>query len=184
MRRVRWLVIGAVALALAGAVAAVVTIEPEISGARDRVDLRWTPLREPLAARYVTLEVVATELDAAGAAERAVTTALHDSLDRWTKLALRGANHTDLVLEVKTANELEALARRVKANILGSDRLNANLTLQAAVGAFDLAVVPVPTISAYNRAVRQYEKERSGTINRLVAGALGYESRPVLLIGG
>lgn len=182
MRRVRWLVIGAVALALAGAVAAVVTIEPKLSDARDRVDQRWAPLREPLIARYQALSGMATALHDAGAGERAVTAALDDALARWSKLALRGAKHTDVTVEAKTANELEALARRVNANIDASDRLKVNEAIKAARSAFDLAVVPVPTISAFNRAVRTYEDQRSGIVNRLVAGALGYKSRPLLVI--
>ncbi len=183
MRRVRWLLIGVVALALAGAVAAVVTIQPKLNDARDRVDLGWTPLREPLDARYDALSVIATALHDAGAGERAVTTALDDALARWSKLALRGPEHTDVTLEVKTANELEALARRVDANINASDRLRANDAIKAAQLAFPQAVVSVPTIAAYNRAVRAYEDERSGTINRLVAGAMGFEARPLLVVG-
>lgn len=177
------MVIGAVALALAGAVAAVVTIQPKLSDARDRVDLRWTPLREPLDARFDALSVMATALHDAGAGDRAVTAALDDALARWSKLALRGPEHTDVTLEVKTANELEALARRVNANIAASDRLSLNEGIKAARSAFDLAVVPVPTIAAYNRAVRAYEDQRSGTINRLVAGAMGFEARPLLVVG-
>jgi len=183
-RRVRWLVIGAVALAVAGAAAAAVLIEPDLGAARDRVDIRWAPLREPLATRYEALAGVATALHDAGAGDRAATLALDNALARWSKLALQGPEHTDPAREAKAANELEALARRVRANIAGSDRLNANEALGAAVLTFDQAVVPVPTITQYNRAVRQYERERSGTINRLVAAALGYDARPVLVVGG
>jgi len=183
-RRVRWLVIGAAALAIAGAVAAVVLIEPDLSDARDRVDHRWTPLREPLDARYQALGGVATALHDAGEGDRAVTTDLDSVLARWSKLALRGPTHTDPAREAATANELEALARRVRANIAGSDRLTANTALGAAMGAFDQAVPPAPrAIEAYNRAVRQYEHERSGTINRLVAAALGYDARTLLVVG-
>jgi hypothetical protein len=183
MRRVRWLVLGAVALALAGAVAAVVTIQPDLSEARDNVDQQWTPLRAPLGARYIALAGVATALQNAGAGDRSVTTALDDALARWQKLSLRGPKHTDIALEASTANELEALARRVKANIAASDRLAANPELGNAMVAFGEAVVPLLEISAYNHAVHHYERERSGTIHRIVAATLGYKARPVLLVG-
>jgi hypothetical protein len=183
-RRVRWVVIGVAALVIAGAAAALVVVKPDLARARDRVDLRWTPLREPLDTRYQTLAGVATALDSAGAADRAATLALDDALARWSKLALRGPKHTNAAVEAKTANELEALARRVRANIAGSDRLAANPAVTGALLAFDQAVVPVPTITAYNRAVRQYEDERSGTIRRLVADAFSYEPRSLLLVGG
>jgi hypothetical protein len=184
MRRVRWLVLGAVALAIAGAVAAVVTIQPNLSDARDRVDLRWAPLRESLDPRYQALAGVATALQNAGAGDRAVTTALDASLARWSKLALRGPKHTDIELEVATANDLEALARRVTANINGSDRLKNDAALVAAKLAFDQAVPAgfVQMMAAYNHAVRQYEEERSGTIHRLVAAALGYDARPLFVV--
>jgi hypothetical protein len=167
-------------------VTAVVTVQPDLSDARDRVDLRWTALRAPLDTRYQALAGVATALHDAGAGDRAVTTALDDTLARWSKLALRGPKHTDIALEAKTANDLEALARRVTANINASDRLHANEALGAAKLAFDQAVPEgfVPMKKAYNRAVRQYEQERSGTIHRLVAAALGYDPRPLLVVGG
>jgi hypothetical protein len=133
--------------------------------------------------RYDALSVMAVALHEAGAGDRAVTIALDDALARWGKLALRGPKHTDVTLETKTANELEALARRVNANIDASDRLGGNEAIKAARLAFDQVVVPVPAKSAYNRAVRAYEDKRSGIINRLVAGAMGFDARPLLVVG-
>jgi hypothetical protein len=182
-RRVRWLVIVAV-LAVLAVIAAGVLISPEIGDARNRVDARWTPLRAPLAARYEALAALTATMHDAGAGERAVTQELDEVLARWEELALKGATHTDPGREARTANELEALARRLRANIHGSDRLNVNEALQAAIAAFDLAVVPPPTITAYNRAVRRYENERSGAIKALIASISAYESRPLLVIGG
>jgi hypothetical protein len=51
------------------------------------------------------------------------------------------------------------------------------------VQAYDQAIVPEPAVQAYNRAVRAYEDDRSGFVERVVAGALGYESRAVLVPG-
>ena len=177
-RRVRLLVIVAV-VAILAVVAAGVLISPKIGDARDRVDARWTPLRPSLAARYEALAAVAAVMHDAGAAERAVTEDLDAALARWSPLALKGPIHTNPAREARVANELEALARRLRANINGSDRLNVNEAVQTALGAFDLAVVAPPTIAAYNRAVRRYEQERSGTVNGLVASIFGYEARPL-----
>jgi hypothetical protein len=182
-RRVRWLVIVAVLVVLA-VIAAGVLISPEIGDARDRVDARWTPLRSPLAARYEALAALTATMHDAGAGERAVTEELDEVLPRWEQLALKGPTHTDAGREARTANELEALARRLRANITGSDLLNGNATLTAALAAFDLAVVPEPTIAAYNRDVRRYEDERSGAIKAFIASIFGYDSRPLLVVGG
>ncbi len=182
-RRVRWVVIVVAALVIAGAVAAFVVVKPDLEAARDRVDLRWTPLREPLDVRYQALAAVAAALDAAGAADRAVTLALDDALARWAKLALRGPKHTNPTVEATTANELEAIARRLRANIAASTRLATNPAVTSALLTFDQSVVPVPTITAYNRVVRRYEDERSSTLHRIVADAFGYEPRSLLILG-
>jgi len=135
-------------------------------------------------ARYNALDAVATAMHDAGGGERAVTEDLDAALARWSPLALKGPTHTNPAREARVANELEALARRVRANINGSDRLKVNEALTATLAGFDLAVVPPPTIAAYNRAVRRYEQERSGAVNGLVVSILGYESRPLLVVGG
>jgi hypothetical protein len=182
-RRVRWLVVILVALLVAGAGAAAVLVQPDLADARDRVDATWTPLREPLAARYVALGGVAQALTDAGAGERAVTKDLNAALARWAKLALRGAQHTDADVEATTANELEALARRTRANVAASAKLSTNPALTAAIAKFDQVIAPAPAVVAYNRTVRAYQDQREGTINGLVAGALGYEARPELVLG-
>ena len=181
-RRVRRVVLVIAALAIAGTATAMLLVRPDLESARDRVDARWGPLRPPLSARYTALANVAQALHAAGAADRAVTKDLDAAIARWSKLALRGPAHTDAGVEATTANELEALARRVKANYLASPRLMANPGLGPAIQAFDGAFVPAPAIKAYNQAVRNYEDARAGIIKGLVAGVLGYESRPVLFV--
>jgi hypothetical protein len=39
-------------------------------------------------------------------------------------------------------------------------------------------------VTTYNRAVRAYEDERTGTLQRPVARVLGYDARPLLVLGG
>jgi len=180
----KWFVIVAVVVVV-GVIAAGALIGPDIADARDGVDQRWRRLREPLATRYEALAAVADAMHAAGAGDRAVTIDLDDALARWEKLALIGPTRADAAKEATTANELEALARRLEANIERSDRLAGDQALGAAKQAFDLTYSEdfVPNIDAYNRAVRRYERERSGALHKLVAGALSYEDRPLLVIG-
>ena len=183
MRRLRWVVVLVAVLLVVAVVAALLLVRPGLEDGRDRVDQRWTPLRPALSARYDALDGVATALADAGAGERTVTKDLDDTLARWQQYAVRGPKHTDPATEVTIANSLEGLARRVLANLIASEKLRTNEPLQAAVQTYDQAIVPEPAVRAYNRAVRGYEDDRSGVLERLVAGALGYESRAVLVAG-
>ncbi|HEY8216046.1 MAG TPA: hypothetical protein VIH82_02860 [Acidimicrobiia bacterium] len=183
MRRFRWIVVLAVALLVAAIVAALLLVRPGLEDGRDRADHRWTPLRPPLIARYEALDGVAAALADAGAADRAVTLDLRGALDRWHRYALRGPRHTDPAAEVTIANGLEELARRIRANMIASEKLRTNEPLTTALAAFDQAIVPARALRAYNRAVRAYEDDRSGFFEHLVAGALGYDARPVLVTG-
>jgi hypothetical protein len=96
---------------------------------------------------------------------------------------LLGPHHTDLALEATVANELEALARRVHANVNASVKLGTNPAINAALLAYDQAVVSIAEVKQYNRAVHAYEDQRSGTLHRLVADLLGYDARSVLVLG-
>jgi hypothetical protein len=182
MRRLRWILLLVVVLVAAAVAAGAFLVRPGLDDARNRVDARWTPLRPALIARYEALEGVAGALDAV-APDRAVTADLGAELERWNRLALNGPRHTDPGAEATTANDLEALARRVRANIAGSAKLASDPTLQVSMAAFDQAVVAPDQVDAYNRAVRAYEDERSGFLEGIVAGILDYESRPILVLG-
>jgi hypothetical protein len=183
MRRLRWIVVLVAVLLVIAVVAALLLVRPGLEDGRDRVDRRWTPLRPALIARYDALEGVATALADAGAGERAYTTDLRTELGRWQGYAVRGPKHTDPATEVTIANSLEGLARRVRANLIASARLSSNEQLQVALEDYDQAIVPEPAVRTYNRAVRAYEDDRSGFVERIVAGALGYDSRAVLVAG-
>ena len=192
-RRIRWLVLAVVVLVGGGAAAGWFVVRPDIETARDRVDSAWTqapaqdpsvpPLRTQLAARYVALGAVAKALTDGGAGDRAVTHDLDTELARWNKLALLGPRHTDLALEATVANGLEALARRVHANVNASVKLSTNPAISAALIAYDQAVVSIVEVKRYNRAVHAYEDQRSGTVHRIVADLLSFDARPVLVLG-
>lgn len=179
-RRLPWLALGLVAFLVAAVVVAVVSVRPGISDARDRVDQAWTPLRAPLVARYQALAGVELALAASGGQSRSVTRDLSTALSRWQ----RTARVDDPGPQAPLANTLEGLARRVKANYVASAKLRAAPSLGTALSAFDAAVVSPPAVAAYNRAVTSYQHERSGTVHGLVAGVFGFESRPLLELGG
>ncbi len=183
MRRLKWIVLALVVLLVAAVAAAALLVRPDLVDTQAAADAHWTPLRAPLAARYTALSGVADALVAAGEGDRAVTKELQAELQRWDAFALRGPKHTDPAAETASADQLEALARRARANVFASARLAADPGLVAAFAAFDQAVVPPAAVKAYNRAVRAYQDAREGAINALVAKALGYDARPELLVG-
>ncbi|MCJ7672392.1 MAG: hypothetical protein MUP67_10185 [Acidimicrobiia bacterium] len=183
MRRLRWILLLLVLLVIGGVVAAALLVRPDLVDTRARVDATWAPLRAPLATRYEALGGVATALTDGGAGERAVTKELVAELARWQAFALRGPKHTDPGAEATSANKLEALARRARANVTASARLSANPAIPAAFTVFDQAVVPPQIVKAYNRAVRAYEHAREGILKAPVADALDYQPRPVLVLG-
>jgi hypothetical protein len=180
MRRAHWIVLVVVVLLVAISLAGALLVRPDLVDARDRVDARWADLRSDLAARYDALGAVRDALDAAGAGDRSVTRALRRELGHWAEL--RGRRQVDAAAEAASANSLEALARRAKVNRTASDRLRADPNLAAAVLEFDQQVVSQPAVRLYNQAVRSYETTRTGTFERIVAGVLGFESRPTLLL--
>ena len=180
-RRVGLLVLVVVLLLGAVVVGLAVTARSPLQDRRDAVDGRWVPLRAPLATRYDALGQVAAGLDAAGAGERTYAVDLAERLDEWNRLAESASPDADS--EALVANELEGLATRVRTNITGSGRLSRDPNLAAAFTAFDAALVPPPAVAAYNRAVRRYEDTRHETMKRIPARLLGFDARPILVIG-
>jgi hypothetical protein len=180
-RRVGLLVL-VVVLLLAGVVVALaVTARSPLQDGRDAVDGRWVPLRAPLAARYDALGQVASGLEAAAAGDRTYAVDLKDRLEEWNQLAKSAS--PDAGPEAAVANQLEGLATRVRTNIARSGRLSRDQNLASAFTAFDAALVPPPAVTAYNRAVRKYERTRDETLKRLPAKLLGFDARPTLVIG-
>ena len=179
-RRLRWLALALVALVVVAVVVAVVSVQPALSDARDRVDQAWAPLRPALVARYQSLAAVELTLVAAGGQARTVTKDLSVALTQWQ----HDVRVDDPATQAPLANDLEGLALRVKANFVASDRLRGNPGLVAALGAFDQAVVSPPAVAVYNRAVRDFQQQRSGAVHHLVASLFGFDARPTLEIAG
>lgn len=180
-RRVVLLFLLVIVLLAGAAVAGVATARPALDDDRSAVDARWTTLRGPLTARYDGLAQVATALDSAGAGARTYTTDLADELAVWA--ALVGEKDADPGEEADAANRLEGLATRARINVARSVRLSRDPALTQAFAGFDAALVPADAVEAYNRAVRTYQSTRTDTLKRLPADLLGYDARPVLVIG-
>jgi hypothetical protein len=177
-RRLTWILALALVLVVGGAAALVVTAKPTLDDDRNAVDAAWAPLRTPLAVRYELLEAARSAFVAA-AGERSVTRDLAGRLAEWKQALHDGDAGTQAAL----ANDLEGQGTRLRANMLGSPRLAAIGDLTGAIASFDGSVPPPALVRAYNRAVRKYADDRDGSLRKPVARVLGFDARPVLLIG-
>ncbi len=180
-RRVLLLLVLVIVVIAGTAVALVVTARPDLSDGRAAVDSRWAPLRAPLSTRYDGLGQLAAALGEAGAGDRSYAVDLADEIVRWEALA--GRDEPDAGAEAGSANRLEGLAARARVNVSRSARLNRDPEITQGLAAFDAALVPNDAVEAYNRAVRRYQATRTDTLKRIPAGLLGYDARPVLVIG-
>jgi hypothetical protein len=124
----------------------------------------------------VTLNGVVGALEDAGNSDREITRQLRRTLTDWDLLRPT----TDDAEQARTANELEALAARIRVIVQGSDRLKPNQALNDSLARFDDATVPPRLVDTYNDSVLAYERNRSGMLRRIVATLDGYGEHPTL----
>lgn len=178
------LVVVVLVVIVGGAAVAVLTTKPDLDDAQARVDEQWTPLRKPLQLRYRVLAGLTDQVTQAGGGDREAVQELGTVLARWDELAADGDAHADAGAEAKTANQLEALAQRLKATVLGSARLADAQGVKDGITLLDTTIAPQPLMRAYNRAVRDFQEMREQTLDRIVASVFGIEERSLLVPGG
>ena len=180
-RRTRWILLALIVVVLGGAIALVVVERPKLDDARQRVDRAWVPLRAPdqLVARYQKSEGALSAFDAAGGSDRAVSKDLHAAIVRWNRALKTG----DAGAQATAANAVEAQTSRLAANVAGSERLKVDPATTDALTKFAVTKPDPALVAAYNKQVRAYEDERSGTLQQPVARVLGFDARPILVIG-
>lgn len=179
-RRIRWILLALIVVLVGGAAALVLTQQPDLSDARDRVDTAWKPLmaNDQLPTRYRTLEGALSAFDAAGGNDRDVSKALHAALDDWNAVTSDG----DASGQAGAANTVEAQGRRLAANALGSQRLSSDRAVADSLVKFAQTTPAPALVKAYNAAVREYEDVRTGALAQPVAKVFGFDARPVLTI--
>jgi hypothetical protein len=180
-RRTRWIILALLVVIVAGVAALVFTQQPKLDDARNNVDTTWKPLRaqDQLVVRYQKLQGALSAFDAAGGKGRGVSTDLHAALDRWNT-TLQG---DDAGAQAAAANAVEAQGTRLVANANGSERMKDDRAVIDAVLGFTTSTPKPEFVAAYNRAVRDYEDERTGALAQPVARILGFDARPVLALG-
>ena len=174
LRRMRRLL--GLLLVVAVVVAAVVVVlgnRSALADSRSRIDTRWSALRGPLDARYQKLAALNAVLAQDLVRGARLPSQLDAALRRWRT----ASSARDTEAAVEAANRLESLAGLARVTASSTDRLKTETRLQQAVTAFDAAAPPQAPVDAYNRAVRQYEHDRTSGVHRLTAGLLGFHAR-------
>src|SRR5262249_52265749 len=114
-----------------------------------------------------------------GGADRGVSKDLHGALEAWERALKDG----DAGTQADAANAVEAQGTRLVANGVGSPRLKADPAVAQALVKFATTPPNPAFVAAYNRAVRDYEDQRTSTLAQPVASVLGFDARPVLALG-
>jgi hypothetical protein len=167
-----------IAVVVAGAVV-FFTARPDLQDSQHSVDRAWTPLTTPLSTRYQSLDSTDGELRKLSGPVRDLADQVNAAYAVWT--AARAKD--DVAAQVRAANTLESLGRRMLTAAKSSDRVKANAVALAAVNAyagddtFGNASV-LKGVATYNNAVSSYEKERNGPVRGVVASLMGQNTIP------
>ncbi|HEX5616262.1 MAG TPA: LemA family protein [Acidimicrobiia bacterium] len=151
-------------------------VRPDLDSRRDAATEAWDALRPALDERYLVLTAATDTVREEGGRPRAVVRDLDVALATWRDAREAG---DDVIGEVRIANDLEGLTRRLVRTVTDTPRLASNEAVTAVME--QLASTPVPAAAAdYADAVRAYESERQGTVRELFAELLGFDSLPTL----
>lgn len=168
-----------VAVAVFGIVS-VVSARPDLQNAKKRVDQTWTPVREGLTTRYVVLKRANDELKTMPGPVRDLAGAVDTALTSWQTSA-----NSSVATQVRAANNLEALARRLVTTARASDRVKSNAAVTQLLDDYARnSSLSLTQLAAFNQAVTRYERERRGPLRGMVATMLGDDDIPALSPAG
>jgi hypothetical protein len=159
--------------ALVFGVVSVLSARPELRKAERAVADAWTPLQGQLTTRYRLLDETGTTLAQLGGPVRELAGSVDVALTRWNSVTSGGTVAT----QVRAANEVEALGRRLVAAARASERVKANAEASEALNRY-AGDRSFGAAGDFNAAVREYEEERQGPVRSLVAAFLGTDDIP------
>jgi hypothetical protein len=172
VRVVRFLLPFVVVLAIVGALVLVLTARPKLETSHDDVTHAWTTLEPSLDQRYTLL---ATANDAVRNTPGPVHQLVGDvdsALAQWR--TLRQTNGS-VGAKVQAANTLEAIGRRLVGAGQASARVQGDAKAKGAIDAY-AAARPPTTAKAFNQAVAEYARQRSGGARPPLAALLGFDA--------
>ncbi len=175
MRGLRRALILIVVVGVAAAAAIIATARTDLQDALDEADRTWIVVAEPLGARYAQVEVLADTVSSASNAATELARETADAAAGWPSVVASGSTDD----QVRAANELEGLTRRLVATSGASPRLAGDANVREAVDNFGQTPIP-ESGRAYNGAAADYEAERDGIVRGVAATVLGFDSLPLL----
>lgn len=148
----------------------------DLERAEERVDAAWARLRPDLDERFGLLGSAADTAREELGDEAELLPELTPALETWSRMAGRPVEE-----QAAQANLLEGLRARLRGLVDATPRLRSSDDVADALEDIEDAD-PTTARAAYNTAVAGYERVRGGFPRRLVAGALGFDTRRTLEI--
>jgi hypothetical protein len=177
LRVVRVLLLVLVAAVVVGAASSVLSARPDLQNAKRDVDTSWSALSGQLSQRYLLLADANQKLQPIPGPIRGLVGDVGAALTNWRDAKEHGA----VAAQVKAANNVEGLARRLVATAAVSPRVKSNPDAQKALVKF-IGDGSRAGASAgdFNKSVETYEHERRGPVRAVVASVLGDGTIPAL----
>ena len=174
LRALRILIPLIAAMLVVAAAVTVFTARPDLQRDKRAVDRTWNTLRPQLAARYTVLAGTADKLRAIpGPVGQLVAADVAPALARWQAVVGNGST----AAQVRAANSLESVGRRLIAIAGDSPRVEADRAARDAVDAFAQNTSYTAAV-AFSSAVTTYEQERRGPLRSVVSEVFGYDGIP------
>ena len=164
-------------LVIAAIVAGVVVVlssRSELQSARRQVTETWQPLRAELDTRYTTLAAAEKAVSSVPGPLHRIVVQVESATNDWHDLLTNGGS---IASQVTTANNLEALGRRLVQAARAAPRLAGKPEL-VTINDYASSAPPRAAIAPFEEAVTRYERERNRPARRLAATILGYKSVP------
>ncbi len=155
-------------VAIVGAVASVLSARPDLQKAKRQVDDAWTALIPHLDSHYGALALADGQLRNIQGPVHQLVTEADDAIAHWSNVR----RHVAVSEQVRAANSVEAIGRRLVATATVSPRVNGNAKQALAAYAADNSITAA-IASEFNADVAAYERERRGPVRRVVASVLG-----------
>ncbi len=175
LRVVRVLLPVLIVAAVVAAGSSVLSARPDLQKAKGNVDSSWSTLAGQLDHRYVLLAAVNDQLRPIPGPMHTLVVRQDAALAHWRDARAHGS----VAAQVRAANDVEALGRRVVTTGAASPRVQGNNGFVTAVDKF-LHYPSQQAATDFNQNVVSYENDRRGPVRAVVASVLGDGSIPAL----
>lgn len=155
-------------------VAAVLSMHPPLSDAREELEQAWGGLQPALDERFDRLAALSRAVSDARPDEPDLLTAVDDTISDW-KTLLSERPTPDVDAEPAAANRAEAAGARLVVAVTASPRLTERRAVVEALRDY-VANAPEVDRARYNDAVDRYDSARARFPGRFFADLLGFES--------